>query len=230
MVLTDPGRSRSARGAVRSVGVAALVLFLLATAAAPAARADSDPASDILLTENAYLPYPEPSPAVSRALAGVLKQAHAAGYKLKVAVIAVSADLGGVPSLYGRPRDYADFLSKELTLPPSLHGGTRKATKVPLLVVMPGGYGIHDAGRNAAEAIGDLDPPPATGSNSDTLTKAAIRATLRLARAAGHPLKAPKLSGGLGGSSDNSTLPTIGVLAGLLALGAGAAFWKRRST
>jgi hypothetical protein len=229
VVLTRPGRSPSARAAVRSVAAAALLLLLLATPAAQPARADSDPASDILLTEDAYLPYPEPSRAVSRALADVLKQAHAAGYKLKVAVIAVRSDLGGVPSLYGRPRDYANFLSREIALPPSLHGGTREATKVPLLVVMPGGYGIHDAGRNAAKAIGALDPPPATGSNSDTLTKAAIRATLRLSQEAGHPLKAPKLKGGLGGSSDNSTLLTVGVLAGLLALGAGAAFWKRRS-
>src|SRR5207245_1752621 len=65
-------------------GVIALAAVLL-TALAPAARADGDPASDILFFQNVFLPYPSPSVAVSQGLISAIKTENQAGLRLKVA-------------------------------------------------------------------------------------------------------------------------------------------------
>src|SRR3954453_886554 len=80
-----------------------------------AARADGDPASDVLLLQDAYLPYsPEVPKPVADALTRTLKQLRAKGYPLKVAVIATKQDLGAVPQFFGRPQPYAEFLESEI--------------------------------------------------------------------------------------------------------------------
>lgn len=187
-----------------------------AGALAPAqAGADADPASDTLLAQDIFLPAPQgPSKAVSTALAATVRRARAAGYPLKVAVIATPTDLGGVPQLFGRPQEYADFLAREIALNPDAKG--------PLLVVMPEGYGVHNAGPNAGKAIDSLLPP---GSTPDDLGRSAVDATVRLAGEAGHRVAKSKLPGK---SSGSSALVIVVVLIGLVALAAGLFVLKRR--
>ena len=118
-------------------GLIALALLLVLT---PSALADGDPANDVLLVKNVFLPYPAPSAAASNELAAAVSSAYARGYRVKVAVIATETDLGSVPSLFNRPGDYARFLGQELNL---YYVG-------PLLIVMPAGYGVYDGGRSTA--------------------------------------------------------------------------------
>jgi hypothetical protein len=106
--------------------------LLAAAVCVPAARADGDPASDVLFSETVYLPV---SSRVSSDLARQL--VSVARPKLKVAVIAAPIDLGAIPSLFGRPQWYARYLGSELRF---VFGGR-------LLVVMPQGAALSQRGR-----------------------------------------------------------------------------------
>jgi hypothetical protein len=147
------------------------------------------------------------------ALTATVRRARAAGYPLKVAVVATATDLGGVPQLFGRPQEYADFLAREIAFNPKARG--------PLLVVMPEGYGVHNAGKSAGAAVDSLLPP---GSTPDDLGSAAVDATVRLAGQAGHKIDKPKLPGKSGGSA----LVILAVLLGLLAFAGALVVLKRR--
>ncbi len=120
------------------LAAAALALALFAALALlPTARADGDPASDYLLTRSTFVPPDLGIPAADAArLAQTVALARAAGYPIRVALIGSAYDLGSVASVYRRPKFYARFLGKELTL--VYHGR--------LLVVMPNGYGVSRAG------------------------------------------------------------------------------------
>lgn len=149
-----------------SRSVALLLGAVIAGAAtASTAQADGDPASDFLVTANVYLPSQAPSRASAAGLAREVAAAYAAGERIKVAVIAARSDLGAIPSLFGKPSDYAAFLGQELE---GVYVG-------PLLVVMPTGYGIYDGGRSVAaeqsvlDALGD----PASSRPDDLVTAAA---------------------------------------------------------
>src|SRR4051794_37508356 len=106
----DVGR-RAYADSVRRLAIATLALTLVAaTLAADAARADGDPASDVLYSANLFLPYSAPVPApLARRLRGALQAAQASGRPLLVALIAGPLDLGAVSSLYGKPERYARF-------------------------------------------------------------------------------------------------------------------------
>ena len=123
-----------------------LVVALLASALLPAAvLADGDPASDVLLGENVFYPYSPPtSPALQKQLNAETAAAKQAHFPLKVALIGAPVDLGVIPSLFGKPQKYADFLDQEISF----------QTKQPLLVVMAAGYGVQgvDAKTKAAAA------------------------------------------------------------------------------
>jgi hypothetical protein len=121
---------------------------VLAAAAAGAgtARADGDPASDVLVLYNVFVPYEAPSKTAVAVLSKQVQAAYAAGYRVKVAVVATSIDLGAISSLFGKPTEYAKFLGQELS---SFYIG-------PLLIVMPGGYGIYDGGRSTQAEDGVL--------------------------------------------------------------------------
>ncbi len=120
-----------------------VALLALALAAVPlTARADGDPASDVLYFQDAYLPYPAPSKHASSVLLSSIRGARADHYTIKVAVIATRTDLGSVPSLFGKPKAYAQFLGEEIR---SFYTG-------PLLVAMPAGFGVwKGSGDTAAE-------------------------------------------------------------------------------
>jgi hypothetical protein len=114
-----------------------LLAALLAAAllAAPAAaRADGDPASDVLIKDRVFFPYYEKLPKAStQALTATIAKAKAAGYPVRVALIAHVYDLGSAGLLYRKPQSYAQFLAQELA----------QFNADWLLVVMPNGYGIY---------------------------------------------------------------------------------------
>lgn len=160
----------------RSVRILAAALFVVLLTGS-AARADGDPASDVLLTQNVFYPY---SPVVSPAIRNGLNAAAAAGcrarFPIKAALISSRADLGAVPSLFGKPQSYAEYLEQELNSP----------GKQPLLVVMAGGYGGEGLAPRAQRAVASL-PKPESG-RSDDLARAATTAVIRIAAAGGHPI------------------------------------------
>src|SRR5260221_5324214 len=117
---------------------AASVVFvaaaLVACAVVPSARADGDPASDYLLTQQVFFPFDAKFPAEKQQqLTAVVTAANRAGYSIRVAVIWSSYDLGAITGLWRKPRTYARFLSAELEY----------VYKQRLLVVMPNGFGFN---------------------------------------------------------------------------------------
>jgi hypothetical protein len=154
------------------VGLVALATGLGALAAT--ARADGDPASDILYFQDVYLPFPKPSDDTPAKLQATVNAANKAGFRIKVAVIATPQDLGSIPSLFGKPQVYAQFLGVEL-------GSFYKAR---LLVVMPSGFGVYRGGKAVTaetRALAGLE----TGQSASEITAAASTAVGRLRRAVG---------------------------------------------
>jgi hypothetical protein len=173
------------------LGVATLAIVL-----APAsALADGDPASDVLIGENVYYPYsPAVSTSLQKRLNGETAAAARAHFPIKVALIPTPADLGAIPTLFGKPQQYAHFLDQEISF---------LNVKPLLLVVMPDGYGAQHLGSAATKAVASLNKPPSAQSND--LARAAIAAVPKLAAAAGHPLK--NVSGAASPGGTNPALP-----------------------
>ncbi len=146
--------------------------------AGSAARADGDPASDVLLSQNVFYPYaPAVSPAIQNGLNAAAASVCRARFPVKVALIASPADLGAVPSLFGKPQRYAEYLEQELSSP----------GKPPLLVVMATGYGSEGLPPRAQRALASLRKPES--GRSDDLASAATSAVVRIAAAGGHPIR-----------------------------------------
>jgi hypothetical protein len=197
----------------RGVRLALAALLAAALAGAPAALANGDPASDILPLRDSYLPYqPQVPRPVQVALDGFLAKARKAGYPVKVAVIATPNDLGVVPDLFGKPKEYATFLGKEI----SFNG------KPHLLIVMPAGYGTFGVVPKVASAVTGLRAPG--GTDGATLGTAAIAGAVKMTEAAGHKLPAPKVGGGSGGGGSTPVV-VFAIPAILVAVGA---FWATR--
>ncbi len=199
--------------------IAALVCAALLGPAA-VARADGDPASDVLLSQDSFLPYAPPvKKSFKTALEKVLKDARAAGYPMKVALINTEADLGAYPKLFNSPQQYADLLKGELAaLNP--HGDAVKA--VHLLVVMPGGFGGANLGDGVDKALSGIDINGA--AQSDGLAQAAIGAVASIATENGHAVPVPpeaKLKLGKSNASNKrkTTSPLVFALPALLLFG-----------
>ena len=209
---------------------AAAVVLLLALA--PAAWADGDPPSDVLLTQDTYLPYAPVSAKLKAALERTVKAARAAGYPMKVALVADQSDLGSYPNLFNQPAQYSSLLTQELsTLNP--HGDPLKA--VHLLIVMPGGFGGSNLGDGVDKALG---PITIGQRGADDLAQAAMTAVARVATANGHRVAVPpeasarvspgaKKSGG-GTSGLVFLAPALVLFAGLFLAGRIAS--RRRQT
>jgi hypothetical protein len=178
-----------------------LALAIAATLLMPAtALADGDPASDVLLGQSVFYPYSPPvTIGLQKTLNAETEAASRAHFPIKVALIDTPADLGAIPTLFGKPQQYADFLDQEISF---------SGTEQLLLVVMPDGYGSHGLDRSAVDAALTLKRP--TGSRSNALAQAAIAAIPKLAVAAGHPI------------SDVSGVPTASTNHGTTELGVGA--------
>jgi hypothetical protein len=154
--------------------LAGLVVVVLALSGLAArALADGDPASDFLVGDDVYLPFPVPSRQASAPLVAQVDSVYTAGYRIKVAVIATSTDLGSISSLMGHPTTYAHFLGVELS---SFYLG-------PLLIVMQAGFGIYDGGGSTAAELRILKGIHLHGSGADDLTRAATSAVSMLLKA-----------------------------------------------
>lgn len=152
----------------------ALTAALLLVLAAPAARADGDPASDYLYQGRLFMPFDLKVPtAKQHALEATIDGVTHAGYPIRVAIISSAYDLGAVPSLWRKPRTYARFLGQELAF----------VYKRPLLVVMPNGFGFYRHGKPVDREQALLASVPVTGGAG--LLDAAQAAVVKLAAAHG---------------------------------------------
>jgi hypothetical protein len=171
-------------------------MLLLAWAwQARSARADGDPASDVLYAQRAFLPQDAGTSPQQRArLGAVLQAAQRSGYQVKVALIASPADLGSVTELWHQPGNYAMFLGQELSL---VYGGA-------LLVVMPNGFGLYSRGGPVTAERSALAGLPAPGGGG--LGTAALTAIPRLGTAAGYRFSVPNSTVAPGSSPGSSDL------------------------
>jgi hypothetical protein len=161
------------------------------------ALGDADPASDILLAAPAFYPYQPPvAMSLQNQLQKELGELQKNGLNLKVAIIETPIDLAAIPNMFGRPQTYADFLEREISF----------NRPQPLLVVMPTGFGISNAVPPSALSGLKVD----AASKSDGLTRSAILAVQRIAKAAGKPIPAAAPSGGASGSGGTSPLISFG--------------------
>ena len=189
---------------VRTV-LAGLVAALLLPATA---LADAYPASDVLLGASVFYPYTPPvSRPLERALEAEVAAAARAHFPIKVALIGSPVDLGAIPTLFGKPQQYADFLDQEISF----------EAKQVLLVVMPSGYGVQGLDPAATSAAASL-PKPA-GTSSDVLARAAIAAVAQLASASGHQIHVVSTHAATTGGGGSSLLPAliVGIVAVLTA-------------
>lgn len=172
------------------IGIALLLAALAAALSAGEARANGDPASDVLPFTTVYFSIKEPkSYASGRDLVKITQIAAKKKRPIRVAVIAMPGDLGLIQSLWQKPQPYAEFLGKELFQFARYKGTT--------LVVMPNGYGVYGplAGKGKP-ALARL-PKPGT-SDLDKLGEHAATATRRVAAANGVVLPPPGSSGSSG--------------------------------
>jgi hypothetical protein len=179
------------------------------------AGADIDPASDVLVFDDVFYPYdPEVCSELKRGLARFTADARDAGYPVKVALIDSESDLGGAPQLFGKPQEYAVFLQSEIA----------RQIDGPVLVVMPGGFGL--APRQPEAAVLDKIKVP-DDADSNRLARAALDAIQRLAKDAGQSLKKPKIGPGCSTEGGSSSLMFILPVALLLIAGAAIAIGRR---
>jgi hypothetical protein len=184
------------------------IVALFAMARVTPARADGDPASDVLVTENVFVPIELSISRQTNELQSLLAAAARAGFPIRVALIDSPKDLGTVTSLWRNPVAYSHYLGTELSLA-FPHG--------QVAVVMPNGIGVYAGGLapTAAErAVAAQLPAPGSGA---ALVTGAIGAVERLATAEGHPL-----SPAAAGRSTRPPAPGGAATETWLALGLGA--------
>lgn len=210
-----------------------LIAIVLAACAigvlSPAARADGDPGSDVLVYQNLFVAADANMPVAQQVHFGnLLTAAAGSGFPVRVAVIAQRDDLGAITALWGKPTAYASFLGTELSL----------AYTGRLLIVMPSGFGFYWHGHPAADAYQVLAGQH-VGGGANALGTAAEDAVQALATAAGVRLSvtstpsapgaataeaAPAAPVAPAGRAPSRTVPVvIAVVAALLILAAGAA-------
>jgi hypothetical protein len=184
---------------------AAALVALLALLVVPTARADGDPASDILFRDNVFLSLQSPQQtAKGKELVRLTAAAAKQGFVLKVAVVQAPTDLGAIPQLFGRASKYAKFLRMELTW------GGFKGTLVVVMNGKPGGVAVVGPGAPLARnRLSKLTIPPK--ATLDQLADVAIRA-VRIVTAANHvSLAEPR-------AQNNQTRDRLIIGGGLLAV------------
>ncbi|HYB28563.1 MAG TPA: hypothetical protein VEF89_18255 [Solirubrobacteraceae bacterium] len=192
-------------------------MVALAAAWVPAlARADGDPASDVLVSQSVFLPA-DAGASVSQQsqLSEVLDEAQRDGFPIRVALIASPSDLGSVTPLWGQPSTYAQFLGEELSL--VYHGR--------VLVVMPRGFGVYQTNASTAASSSVLARLPPPGQHG--LAQAAVTAVQQLAAASGHSLSSSTASRSPSPSTTTSSSSSATITWIVFAIGAGliAAAW-----
>jgi hypothetical protein len=167
--------------------VAAVVLLL---AAAPAARADGDPAGDVLIQQAVF--YGSALDLRSKEAAQLMaltEQAKEQGYEIRVAALTVPEDLGAIGYLWDDPTNYADFLTAEIQ---SVYRGRT-------LVVMPSGLGIWWRDHEFADEQALLDELGGPGTDPAAVLPLAMDAIVELAAAQDIELAIPDVEPPPGG-------------------------------
>jgi hypothetical protein len=187
---------------MRRVLLLAVAVALLAPVTA--AHANGDPASDVLLTQPVFFPLDAAfSDSDRERLLKTVQAADERGYKIRVALIPYTGDLGTAVTLWQHPRRYAKFLAQELAF----------VYRNRLLIVQPAGFGFYNRGKPVAKEQRVLDRVP-VGQTPDELAQSATAAVRALAAADG--VVVPEVS--TGGGHDWRDRAIIAV-AGLLVVG-----------
>jgi hypothetical protein len=161
---------------------ALLVAAAAALVAVPLARANGDPASDVLLTQPVFFPIDATLPDSDReALLKTVEAANARGYPIRVALIPFTSDLGTAVSLWRHPQSYAKFLGSELAF----------VYAKRLLIVQPSGFGFYNRGKPVAKEQRVLAKVP-VGKTPAGLAQSATAAVRALTAADGITLPATK--------------------------------------
>jgi hypothetical protein len=182
----------------RATLLAALAVSLLAV---PAAQANGDPASDVLITQQVFLPFEAPiSKSASDELTKTVAAANKQGFTIRVAVIAFTGDLGTAISLWRHPQDYAKFLGSELAF----------AYSNSLLISMPSGFGFYRGKKPVGKELRVLAKLK-TGKTPTTLAESTTQAVRALASANGVVL--PKFSSGSTAWRDRAIIAAAVLLA-----------------
>jgi len=169
------------------LGIALLLAAVAAGLCAAGARANGDPASDVLPFTTVFLSIKNPntSPA-GRALLAETKATAKKKLPIRVAVISQPSDLGLIQSLWQKPQSYAEFLGKELFQFAHYTGTT--------LIAMPNGYGVY--GPDAAKGRPALARLPKPNTNDlERLGEDAALAVRKVAAANGYVLPVPSEGG-----------------------------------
>jgi hypothetical protein len=204
------GQREAVTARTRASLLVPLLLAVFVSVPPSVARADGDPASDVLLSQSVFLPADAATPVPAQLrLLSLLHAASRAGLPIRVAVISRPADLGGVSELWDQPHAYARFLGMEL----SLNGRAR------LLVVMPNGVGFYWPG-NSATAIDGLVSRIPVGRSGSALIGAAEVAVMSVADAAHVRLASQGRATGAGTRAPRLWRPTTHRLFGLAVIAA----------
>lgn len=197
------------------------IVLVAALTLASVARADGDPASDYLVSQQVFLSSDAKIPSTDQQkLLAAVASANQRGYPLKVALIWSSYDLGSVPELFGNPRTYARFLDAE--------DAYWFKTKTHLLVVMPKGLGYAQWKHSPAPGYRTIsgvrvEPTPAG------LATAATTAVEKLAAAAGVKVSTSSTTAHLPVNRNNQDrIEIVVAVAAALVLGAAARLAIRR--
>jgi hypothetical protein len=192
--------------------VAAAAAALLAV---PAARANGDPASDELITQQVYIGLEVPLALSDREeLLKTVAAANERGYTIRVALIAFTNDLGSAVSLWRHPQAYAKFLGSELAF----------AYANRLLVAMPSGFGFYRRRRPAAGERRVLERVRA-GRSPTALVRSTARAVRALAAADGVELPSSFSGGGSSEWRDRALI--VGVALAAAAAILASRWWLR---
>jgi len=146
---------------VRYYVVVSLAALLLLPAAA---RADGDPASDVLYFTDVFTSFQETNKPLIAKLQQATDVARAQGRPIKVAAVWDAYDLGAVPQLLNKPVTYARFLASELS---GILTG-------PLVIAMPSGFGVYVKEEDKIPGLQRvLSHVPVHAGTVDELTKTA---------------------------------------------------------
>ena len=207
--------SRARPGVLVLALVAAAVI---AAAAAPSARADGDPGSDVLVYQDLFAGTDAGlSVQQQLALGGLLKATARTGAPVRVAIIASPFDLGAITGLWRNPRAYARFLGLELSL----------VYKQRLLMVMPNGFGFNWTGHAAAPGYAVLATVPLTPTPAG-MAQAAATAVRKLAAAGGVTVSATAGAKVPASSTNRDRITIVVAVVGALLLGAALRLALRR--
>jgi hypothetical protein len=179
---------------------ALVVVVAAALVAVPLARANGDPASDVLITNQVYIGPEVPiSNSDRNALTKTVAAANERGYPIRVALIPFTSDLGTAVSLWGHPQDYAKFLGSELAF---------VYTK-PLLIAMPSGFGVYHRNKPVAKEQRVLARVP-SGKTPAAVAQQTTKAVRALAAADGITL--PEVSDGGSDWRDRAIIAAVGLV------------------